>query len=159
MSQRQKSQSCWCSHRANTDQVVQWKKAGVVKVIRKKKIHFARRNKVSLCGLWAQAVSSLQMSAALWGFLCVHANVKDDSQPPSLMFIKVEEKSRKNHPSRCLLSNALFSWFSQYNAGWLHDLTWAGVRQSAGLCLQDRVHQFTGPKVWGKNSEKATTQV
>lgn len=66
--------SMWLlSHWGNTDQVEQWAKAGVVKSSSEKKLHFTGRNKVSLCGLRPQAVSPLQMWAALWGpslFLC-----------------------------------------------------------------------------------------
>lgn len=63
--------SMWfLSQWGNTDQVVQWAKAGVVKSSsEKKKLHFTWRNKVSLCGLRAQAVFPLQMWAALCGSL------------------------------------------------------------------------------------------
>lgn len=76
------SASMWLlSQWGNTDQVVQWVQAGVVKSSSEE--NFTGRNKVSLCGLRAQAVFPLQMWAALWGPLCFYANAKDDSDSPS----------------------------------------------------------------------------
>lgn len=47
----------------------------------------------------------------------------------------------------------------QYDAGRLPDPARAGVRQPAGVRLQDGVHQPAGSPLRGENSEEVTAQV
>lgn len=159
----------------NTDQVVQWAKAGVVKSSSEKNSTSLGGTKYPCVGYGHKLSSLFRCELLCEAPLCFYANVKDDSEsPPWPLSIKDKKKQktilwlflRLFRVTADLILNVTQEHFSncqvhvfQHNAGRFHDPAWAGVRQPAGMCLQDGVHQLTGPQVWGENPEEATTQV
>lgn len=111
--------------------------------------------------------------------LCLHANVKDDAEclselPPKPSRGVADYLHLETPKKRAFSSSLLFFWtdsilvrglrwcflcFFQYDAGRLRDPARAGVRQPAGVRLQDGVHQPAGSPLRGENSEETTAEV
>lgn len=106
--------SMWLlSHWRNVDQVVQWTKSRSCKKLIREKVHFTGRNKVSLCGLRAQAVFfPLQMWAALWGSLCL-CKCERWSWLSILAFIRAEQREGQNQHNTTVWRSSFMTCFTE----------------------------------------------